>query len=60
MGKTERSKWAGAHESMWATSEFQLSNSESIREKCAAQRFSTILTSDLRLLTSDERSLSDL
>ena len=24
MGKTERSKWAGAHESMRATSEFQL------------------------------------
>ena len=24
MGKTERSKWAGAHESVWATSEFQL------------------------------------
>src|SRR6266478_5651120 len=23
MGKTERSKWAGAHESTWATSEFQ-------------------------------------
>src|SRR6266446_6524256 len=23
MGKTERSKWAGAHESVWATSEFQ-------------------------------------
>jgi hypothetical protein len=22
-GKTERSKWAGAHESMWAMSEFQ-------------------------------------
>ena len=22
-GKTERSRWAGAHESMWATSEFQ-------------------------------------
>src|SRR6266508_2360022 len=24
MGKTERSKWAGAHESTWAKSEFQL------------------------------------
>jgi hypothetical protein len=23
-GQTERSKWAGAHESTWATSEFQL------------------------------------
>ena len=22
-GQTDRSKWAGAHESMWATSEFQ-------------------------------------
>jgi hypothetical protein len=22
-GKTERSRWAGAHESMWASSEFQ-------------------------------------
>lgn len=22
-GQTERSKWAGAHESIWATSEFQ-------------------------------------
>jgi hypothetical protein len=35
-GQTERSKWAGAHESTWATSEFQFGNSASIREKCAA------------------------
>jgi hypothetical protein len=30
-----------------------LGNSENIREKCAAQRFSTILASDLRPPTFD-------
>jgi hypothetical protein len=27
-GQTERSKWAGAHESTWATSEVEMSGSE--------------------------------
>jgi hypothetical protein len=38
---------------VWATSEFQLGDSESIREQAAAWRSSILLISDVRSLTSD-------
>ena len=40
MGKTERSKWAGAHESMRARSEFQKSVS-SVAVRCSTRKFVT-------------------
>jgi hypothetical protein len=34
MGKTERSKWAGAHESTWVTNEFQADGNGLTRIEC--------------------------